>query len=130
MHAVNGSSPPPALELQLAPSSSAFPTSDQRWQNQVAQLLNDLRRNAGEVRKEITPVPGQKGGAEAIILALGTSGALTATVAIFKAWLGRATDRAIRMKAKVGDRTVEIELSGSNISEATLRAALGLAKDS
>jgi hypothetical protein len=126
---VNSSSPPPALELQLAPASSAFPSSDQRWQNQVAQLLNDLRRNAGEVRKEITPVPGQKGGAEAIILALGTSGALTAAVAVFKAWLGRATDRAIRMKAKVGDRTVEIELSGSNISESTLRAALGLAKD-
>lgn len=126
---MNGTPPSSAIELQLAPTSSAYPSSDQRWQNQVAQLLNDLRRNAGEVRKEITPVPGQKGGAEAIILALGTSGAITAAVAIFKAWLGRASDRAIRMKAKVGDRTVEIELSGANISEATLRAALGMARE-
>lgn len=126
---MNSSPPSPALELQLAPASTALPTSDQRWQNQVAQLLNDLRRGAGEVRKEITPVPGQKGGAEAIILALGTSGALTAAVTIFKAWLGRAADRTIKMKARVGDRVVEVELSGTNISESTLRSALGLAKD-
>lgn len=81
------------------------------------------------MRREITTVPGQKGGAEAIILALGTSGALTAAVSVFKNWLGRSADRAIRMKAKVGDRAIEIELTGSNISEATLRAALGLARD-
>lgn len=126
---MNSLPPPPVLELQLAPSSTAFSSSDLRWQKQVAQLLNDLRRGAGEVRREITPVPGQKGGAEAIILALGTSGAFTAAVAIFRAWLGRATDSAIQMTAKVGDRTVEINLTGTNISEATLRAALGLAKD-
>lgn len=126
---MNSSPPSPALELQLAPTSSALPSSDQRWQNQVAQLLNDLRRNAGEVRKEITPVPGQKGGAEAIILALGTSGAITAAVAIFKAWLGRSGDRVITLKGKIGERAFEVELTGSNISESTVLATLGLAKD-
>ncbi len=124
---MNSSPSPAALELQLSPASSALPTGDQRWQAQVAQLLNELRRNAVEVRKEITPVPGQKGGVEAIILALGTSGALTGAVAVFRAWLGRSADRAIKLKAKVGDRVVEIELSGSNVSESTLRAALGMA---
>src|SRR5215208_3585588 len=71
---VPGSTPPTSAQFKLVMSSDALPSSDQRWRNQVDQLLGDLKRNAGEVRKEITPVDGQKGGAEAIILALGSSG--------------------------------------------------------
>jgi hypothetical protein len=115
------------IELQIAPASSALPSSDQRWQNQVAQLLGELKRNAGEVRKEITPVPGQKGGAEAIILALGSSGAIAATVTIIRAWLARAADRSIRMKGKMGDKDFDIEITGANVSESTVQLLAKLA---
>lgn len=125
---VNSSPPGPFIEFQLAPSSTAFVSNDQRWQNQVSQLLTDLRRNAGEVRKEITPVPGQKGGVEAIILALGTSGALTAAVTIFKAWLGRTDDREIEVTAEIDGKKVAVKVTGKNISESMLRTAFGITK--
>ena len=108
-------------------SSDALPSSDQRWRTQVDGLLSDLKRNAGEVRKEITPVPGQKGGAEAIILALGSSGAIAAAVTVFRAWLSRSADRSIEIEGSVDGRAVKLKLNGRNIDETTVRQALKLA---
>jgi len=121
--------PPGPTELTLTVASSALPSSDQRWRNQVDGLLADLRRNGGEIRRDVTPAPGQKGGAEAIILALGSSGAIAAAVTVFKAWLARAGDRMIEIQGKVGDRPVHLKLTGQNVDEQTLRLALGLARD-
>lgn len=120
---------PLSAQFKLVATSSALPSNDQRWRNQVDGLLADLKRNAGEIRREITPVPGQKGGIEEIILALGTSGAITAAISIFRAWLARSADRTIEIEGKVGGRQVKLKLSGQNIDEKTLRVALGLAKE-
>jgi hypothetical protein len=120
---------PQSAQFKLVATSDALPSNDQRWRNQVDGLLSDLKRNAGDVRREITPVPGQKGGAEAIILALGSSGAITAAIAIFKAWLARASDRTIEIDGKIGGRQVQLKLTGQNIDEKTLRLALGLVKE-
>ena len=117
------------LELQLIPKSSDYRENDARWLNQVAILLNDLQREVGEVRKEITPVPGQKGGTEAIILALGTSGAITAAVSVFRAWLARSADRAVTIKGKADGRAFDLEITGRNITEGTLRQALGIVQE-
>lgn len=122
-----GDPTPPAAQLRLNISSDAYPTSDQRWRNQVDGLLGDLKRKGGEVRREITPVPGQKGGAEAIILALGSSGAIAAAVTVFKAWLQRADDRSIEIEGVIDGREVKLKLTGRNIDEATLRQALKIA---
>ena len=120
---------PLSAQFKLTATSDALPSNDQRWRNQVDGLLGDLKRNAGEVRREITPVAGQKGGAEAIILALGSSGAITASIAIFKAWLSRAADRTIEIDGTIGGRQVKLKLTGQNIDEKTLRLALGLVKE-
>ncbi len=121
-------SPPPA-QLKLAVASDALPANDRRWLNQVDGLLADLKRNGAEVQRKVTPVPGQKGGVEEIILALGSSGAIAATISIFKAWLARAGDRTIELDGQIGDRPVHLKLTGTNVDEKTLRLALGLARD-
>ena len=118
----------PSIELQLLPASTDYATHDARWQNQVQQLLTDLRRNAGEVRKEITPVPGRKGGAEAIILALGTSGAVSAAVTVFRAWLSRSADRKLTIRGRVDGREIDLRIDGRNVTERSLLAALGFAQ--
>ena len=120
---------PLSAQFKLVATSDSLPSNDQRWRNQVDGLLGDLKRNAGEVRREITPVPGKKGGIEEIILALGTSGAITAAISIFRAWLARSADRTIEIEGKVGGRQVKLKLTGQNIDEKTLRMALGLAKE-
>jgi hypothetical protein len=125
--AVSGPPTPPAASFRLSISSDAFPSSDARWRTQVEGLLVDLKRTAGEVRKEVTPVAGQKGGAEAIILALGSSGAIAAAVAVFKSWLQRSGDRSIEIDGVIDGREVKLKLTGRNIDEATIRQALKLA---
>lgn len=122
-------SAPSSIEIELVPTSDAYQSNDQRWQNQVALLLSDLKRSAIDVRKDSTPVAGEKGAVEAIILALGSSGTIAAAVAIFKSWLTRSSDRSLKIKGKIGGRDVDLELTGTNIDEKTLRLALGLAKD-
>jgi hypothetical protein len=118
------------IEIQIIPRSSDFRPNDLRWLQQVDLLLNDLKRQSGDVRQEVIPVPGKKGGAQAIILALGTSGAITAAVTIFRIWLARSADRTLRIQGSVGDRVIDLEINGKNISEDTLRQALGVASDS
>lgn len=119
--------PPSSAQLKLVLSSDALPSSDRRWLKQVDGLLAELKRNAGEVRREVTPVAGAKGGAEAIILALGSSGAIAAAVTIFRAWLTRSADRTIEIEGIVDGREVKLKLTGRNIDETTLRQALKLA---
>ena len=118
--------PPNSARFKLVVSSDALPSSDQRWRNQVDGLLADLKRTAGEVRREITPLAGQKGGAEAIILALGSSGAIAAAVTVFRAWLSRAADRSIDLEGEIDGKPVRLKLNGRNIDETTVRQALKL----
>ena len=115
---------PASAQLKLIMSSDSLPTSDQRWRNQVDGLLADLKRNGGEVRKEVTPVDGAKGGLEAIILALGSSGAIAAVVPVFRAWLKRSDDRVIDVDGVIDGRVVKLKITGSNIDETTIRQAL------
>jgi hypothetical protein len=115
------------LEIQIAPASSALPANDPRWQGQVSQLLADLRR-AGEVRKSSTPQPGSKGAVEDIFLALGTSGAITAAVAIFKAWLTRSGDRTVTIKGRIDGREIDVTLDAKNVNEKTLQIFADLLK--
>lgn len=117
------STPPPLATFKLVLSSAALPASDERWRAQVSGLLNELRRH-GEVRKEITPVAGTKGGLEDIILALGTSGAITGAVAVFQSWLKRPGNPSIDIEGKVGRRKVKLKITGQNITEATVQQAL------
>jgi len=124
---VSGATPSSSAQFKLVVTSDALPSSDQRWRNQVDALLADLKRTAGEVRQEITPVNGQKGGAQAIILALGSSGAITAALAVFRAWLSRSADRSIEIEGKIDGREVKLKLTGRNIDETTIRQALKLA---
>ena len=116
--------PSSSATFKLTLTSSALPSSDQRWRNQVDGLLTDLKRNGGEVRKEVTPVDGAKGGLEAIILALGSSGAIAGAVTVFRAWLKRSDDRVIEIDGVIDGRVVKLKISGSNIDETTIRQAL------
>jgi hypothetical protein len=121
---------PRSVEVQISARSSAFAEGDPRWHRQVAELLTQLNAGAVPIRKEGVGNAGEKGGAEAIILALGSAGAISASVTIFKAWLGRSADRSVKISGKVGDRNVDLEITAQNIDEKTLRQALSLAQGS
>ena len=94
---------------------------DERWRQQVQSLIKELK-DIGRVSRVEAPAQQGKKGVELaqIILALGSAGALTAAVQIFKAWLDRDQNRSLRIRA--GAKTLVVE--GEKISEATLREAL------
>jgi|KBSMisStandDraft_5_1062788.scaffolds.fasta_scaffold396512_2 hypothetical protein len=99
--------------------------NDPRWDRQVQGLISDLKADVGQVTRGDGPSqPGMKGVPAAdIILALGSAGALTAAVEVFKAWLGHGK-RSIKIRtSKDGDVTV----TGENISEALLSKAIDAA---
>lgn len=111
-------------EMSIRPRSSAYDASDARWINQVQTLLSSLQVNVGQVRKDVTPVAGQKGGLVEIIVALGSAGAVTAAVEVFKLWLGRDKTRSIDITTKTGDVEKKITITGENISKELLAQAL------
>ena len=116
-------SPEPG-EIIIQPLSSAYDPGDERWLGQVQGLLASLNANVGEVRKEVTPVAGQKGGVVEIIIALGSAGAITAAVEVFKMWLNRDATREIVITTKVKDGTKTTRITGKNISKELVSEAM------
>lgn len=104
-------------ELVLEATSEKYDPMDDRWQDQVAELLSELNRGAGKVRQESETVDGKKGAVATIILALGSAGAITAAVEIVKAWLARDQTRILRFKRNED----VLEISANRMSEETVR---------
>ncbi|HEY0987808.1 MAG TPA: hypothetical protein VGD80_12180 [Kofleriaceae bacterium] len=105
------------LELVLDPHHVSL--DDDRFGDHVVELTQALREDVGGVGVRNTPVPGRRGGASEIILALGTSGAIGAAVAAFKLWLDRDKGRkiSIKVRTKGSAREVEITADAANVSE-------------
>ena len=122
------STAPAPGEFSIKPSSTDYDASDARWVAQVETLLGSLKANVGEVRKEVTPVAGQKGGWVDIIVALGSAGAVTAAVEVFRAWLGRDVTRTLEIVTVVDGVEKKITINGTNLSKElvseSLKAAL------
>lgn len=58
------------LEIIIEAHNENYDESDDRWIEQVDELILDCQKEAGEVRKEVQAVEGKKGGVEAIIHSL------------------------------------------------------------
>jgi len=116
-------SPEPG-EIIIQPLSSAYDPGDERWLGQVQGLLASLNANVGEVRKEVTPVSGQKGGVVEIIIALGSAGAISAAIEVFKMWLGKDKSRGLTVTKVVNGVKTSTRIVGDNISNEIILEAL------
>lgn len=118
-----------SLEVVIEAQSADYDASDERWIDQVGQLHDDLQRGAGDVRKEVVPQQGRKGGAEAVILALGSAGAITAAAEMFKAWLARDRGRGLKLTIKRGGETEEFEITGEGMHASVIEKFMNAALD-
>ena len=107
--------------FRIEASSSDYDPLDDRFVDQVQGLLQDLQREAGEVRKEVTPVPGMKGGISEFVVLLKSIGAIGAAVDVIRAWLGRDRSRSLEIKVRKGDKSVSVRLSAVDMDEERLR---------
>ena len=85
------------LRVMIAPSSDKYDEHDDRWRDQVADLAHSLRVNTDALTVEKHDVPGTKGAAAELILALGTSGVVSASVEVIRMWLARDKTRSIEL---------------------------------
>ena len=108
-------------KLQIMAESEKFDPSDARWIQQVHSLVADLQADVGKVQKEVVPVKGHKGGIEIIILALGSAGAITAAVEIFKAWLGRDQTRSLQLSTIIEGKEKTVVVTGKGMSKDTIK---------
>jgi len=112
------------IEIIIEPHNDDYDPSDNRWLAQVNDLVSDCEREVGEVRKNVTPVEGQKG----VILTLGSAGALTEAVDIFKGWIARDRNRSLKLKITTPEGVQEWEVSGNamdkEVIEQFMKAAL------
>ncbi len=110
-----------ALELVIQPRSEKYDPEDDRWREQMSDFFLSLDKEVGDVRREIVPVEGTKGGAASIILALGSAGAFTVTLDYFRAWLNRDKSRRLDISWSVGGQQETITASGDAIDQSTMK---------
>ena len=108
------------LELVVEPRSDDYEAADDRWRVQVGTLYQELADRVDTYRRGRS-VPGTKGTVDEVILALGSSGALTAAVECFRAWLQR--DKSRRIDVRWDEEGVErhVTFSGDNVDTATVK---------
>jgi hypothetical protein len=109
------------VDFHVSASSRAYHEDDDHWLAQVDDLYRALYEGVPGCRIETRPVAGKKGGIQALILAIGSAGALTAAVECFKAWLGRDKSRRIELSWTDGDRKRTAVLEGDAVDAATMQ---------
>ncbi len=108
------------LELVIEPRSDDYDAADDRWRAQVGTLQRDLAAHV-ETFQRSRSEPGAKGTVDEVILALGSSGALTAAVELFRAWLQRDKSRSIEVRWDEEGVERHVTFSGDNVDPATVR---------
>lgn len=109
-----------ADRLRLELSSDRFDRTDDRWLDQQVAFLRELRAAGTDVTTERAAVEGAKGVTDSVFLALGSAGALTATVELIKAWLARDHARSVKVSWSEGGQLQSVEVSGGRIDDAAL----------
>ncbi len=109
------------IEFIIQPLNEDYDPNDDRWINQVNDLLMDLQRGVGNVRKEVSPIPGKKGGLESLILSLGSGELITAAIEAFKAWINRDKNRILEISIMRDGKEEIYRVSSNRMDKADIR---------
>jgi hypothetical protein len=106
------------VELRLEPTSDRYDAADDRWLDQVAAFVSELRSEVGDVDVQREPVAGAKGFLDTIVLPLASAGAVTGTIEMLKAWLGRDRSRSVKVTWAADGGVQQLELAGNSVDDA------------
>jgi Effector Associated Constant Component 1 len=85
------------VTIGLVPNSARYDVDDDRWRDQVTELMRELRSETGALSIERTPVQGTKGSIDSLVLALGSAGVFTTALDVLRAWLARDKTRSVEL---------------------------------
>ena len=110
------------VRFNIAPFNESYDQNDHRWLEQVNDLVCDLQHDVGNVHTEVHSVKGMKGlEVEALILALGSAGAITAAVDMFRAWISRDQSRELEISVEREGETQTFRVSGNRMDKDDIR---------
>ena len=116
------------FEVSIAARNDELHPDDDRWADQQSDLMSQLQHDIGTLSRG-SGQPGAKGGADTVIVALGSAGAFSAMVECFRAWLGR--DHARRIDVRWDENGVErhVTLTGEGLDTESVRDIAKAAAD-
>ena len=125
---------PETLEVGLVARNDRFHEDDPRWLEQIAVLVQELRRGTESIRLRRTPVPGTKGAADQLILSLGSAGAFSVALHLVRSWLARDKHRCVEVtftdaEGRVNTIRLSAENAGPDALAPLISAASALAQD-
>jgi hypothetical protein len=113
------------IEVLLVPEDGELAPGEDQWGPQVRSLTRRLRSHDVLVReRSVAPLPGQKGAAAEIVLALGSSGAIAAAIGVVHGWLNQRSTRRVHLVIEEGGRKQVVKLRADGLSDESARAAL------
>lgn len=108
------------IEFSIEPISEKYSPNDNRWLDQVNDLVADFQSQVGQVRKELTAEEGAKGcGIELLFELLPV--AIPAMVQVFRGWLTRDRTRSLKISIKKNGEVQVFVLEGKGMSEETIK---------
>ncbi len=113
-------------ELLIEPSAENADPKDPNWIAAVDELRRALKRDFDVLPTPQAEVAGKKGveAVTGIILALGSSGAISAALGAFNAWLKIGRQRSLKLRMKTGDEEKVVELSSNGLSPAEFESLI------
>ena len=85
------------VTIAMTPASEKYDAGDDRWHEQVADLVHELRVQTDAISVERTPVPGTKGSLDQLVLTLGSAGVFTTVLDVLRIWLARDKTRSVEL---------------------------------
>ena len=114
------------FSLIIEPKSDDFDSNDERWLEQVNDLLVACQEDAGDISRREVVQEGKKGVIQDIVLSIAPE-AMQAAVNVFTAWLNRDKTRSLKLKISEGESTREYEVSGKGIKQDKIEEFMKLA---
>jgi hypothetical protein len=113
------------INVRLVPGDLEFSSDALGWPDEVRPLLRMLRSHDVDVRTQAgVPGFGEKGAVSEIILALGSSGAIAAAVAVLQSWLNQRSTRTASLTFEHNGRPRTLDLRVTGMSEDATREVL------
>jgi hypothetical protein len=111
------------IKVALAASDEDYDPDDPGWRQQLGALHRALVDAEIDIHLRAEPVDGEKGGVTELVLTLGTSGAISAAVAVIQNWLSRERRRQVTVTIDDGG-PVTYSVDGASASDTTIKEIL------
>ena len=119
-----------SVRVGLTPMSDRYDSDDERWQDAVADLIEELRVETGALEVIRTPVDGTKGIVDQLLLTLGSAGVFSAAIDALRLWLARDKTRSISLTYQDREgREQRLDVRATHADEQTLAPLVNAVAD-